>query len=146
MDDVLSMVRGDECEALHHLCADNPWYRQYYSGRSLLRAAGMSFPQPPSVPSWPHHAPASPHRRLPRILCGHGSFQHARWRRTLHRRWLCPCLRPIPHPASSRMTSSHVLPFLSFSCLQVMGHECINFQMPMLPATLIDMASRVCPF
>ncbi|KAL4424612.1 hypothetical protein ABPG77_002230 [Micractinium sp. CCAP 211/92] len=28
----------------------------------------------------------------------------------------------------------------------VMGHECINFQMPMLPATLIDMASRVCPF
>lgn len=34
----------------------------------------------------------------------------------------------------------------SFFLLQVMGYECVNFQMPMLPTTLINLASRVCPF
>ena len=46
-----------------------------------------------------------------------------------------PCLARSPIPNSP----SHNMP-------QVLGRQCHNLQMPMLPAALIDLASWVCPF
>lgn len=48
---------------------------------------------------------------------------------------------PVPHPVSrpAPLPCAPTRP-------QVLGAECHNRQMPMLPSALIDLASWVCPF
>jgi len=55
-------------------------------------------------------------------------------------------LEVLPAHACCGILVTYLDPILFFQRVQVMGQECINRQLPMLPAALIDLASLVCPF